>query len=817
MPEPYFFKFGEKGSGIRAQSSAAIQDFASIKQKCQASGELFTDKVFPANESSLYFSPGRRKAIQWIRAKDLGGDDTRFINEGASRFDVCQGELGDCWLLAAVANLTLNNKLFHRVVPRDQSFIGDDYAGIFHFRFWQYGKWIDVVIDDFLPTYNGRLIYMHSKDTNEFWGALIEKAYAKLHGSYEALKGGTTCEAMEDFTGGLTEWYELQNDSECPPNLFQIMMKAHQRSSFMGCSIDALDASQMEAELSNGLIRGHAYSVTSVKFVELKTSRMSGKIPLLRVRNPWGNEAEWKGAWSDGSKEWSVISEDEKAELGLSFSADGEFWISFQDFKSNFTRLEICNLTPEPLDEEEGSPKQWEASVFDGSWVSGVSAGGCRNNLNTYAMNPQYLISLVDIDEEDDDDMCTLIVALMQKNHRSKRKMGLESLSIGFGIYKLKDGQIDTDSNPDAQAGFQKHLLNTDFFRYNQSVARSPTFVNLREVTARFRLAQGQYCIIPSTYDPNEEGEFILRIFSEKPPQDVEENDDEISAVEPEDLPEGDVMIHVPSMPTRRDAGSKEVLPESSNNNLLEILKILRTCWMIFNPPNNETQMPAHQEKEDEEQAAKSSQSTDDFFAKVAGDDMEVCATELQEILNFALKKEFSFDGFTLDSCRSMVALLDEDRSGKLGLDEFTSLWRYVRHWCNVFKKHDADNSNSISANELRAAFNEAGLTVNRHILQCLVLRFGKVIGGNKGDIKVERALTLNDFVHCCIKLKYSILTWTSHAKAAKPNMGSMYGFPGYGGLGGVSLSRRGSKAIGLGGPSATFTLDEWVERMMYS
>ncbi|XP_062319633.1 calpain-1 catalytic subunit-like isoform X1 [Osmerus eperlanus] len=672
------------------------QDYEQLKQECVEAGCLFEDPCFPAEPPSLGFKElaphsSKTRDVEWLRPTELG-DDPQFILGGATRTDICQGALGDCWLLAAIASLTLNETLLHRVVPHGQSF-QDDYAGIFHFQFWQFGEWIDVVIDDRLPVKDGELMFVHSAEGNEFWSALLEKAYAKLNGSYEALSGGSTTEGFEDFTGGVSEMYELR---KAPKDLYRIIGKALERGSLLGCSIDITSTFDMEAVTFKKLVKGHAYSVTGLKTVDFRGQMER----LIRVRNPWG-QVEWTGAWSDNSSEWDEIDPSEREDLHLQME-DGEFWLSFQEFLRQFSRLEICNLTPDALSDDGLS--HWNTIKFHGTWRRGSTAGGCRNHPNTFWINPQYKITLLeeDDDPEDDEVACSFLVALMQKDRRRYRRQGQDMHTIGFAIYEVRA----------LRRGCQNVHLKKDFFLTNSSCARSETFINLREVSSRLRLPPGEYLVVPSTFEPSQDADFVLRVFTEKQ-SETEELDDEISADLEDEV--GFWTCTVTNVHCRH------------------------TFFYFQN--HNDSLFPLQDEitEDDIDDSFKS------MFSQLAGEDMEISVRELKTILNRVVSKhqDIKTDGFSTESCRTMVNLMDKDGSARLGLVEFQILWNKIRKWLGLFRQYDLDKSGSMSSYEMRLAVESAGFKLNNRLNQILVARYAE-----------NEAIDFDNFICCLVKLE---------------------------------------------------------------
>uniref|UniRef100_A0A8C4TBQ9 Calpain 8 n=1 Tax=Erpetoichthys calabaricus TaxID=27687 RepID=A0A8C4TBQ9_ERPCA len=439
------------------------QDYNLLKKKCLQAGKLFIDNTFPGVPSALGFNelgPGspRSKGVVWKRPGEICANP-QFTIGGMSSTDACQGALPDCWLLAAIAALTTNKNAILHVIPDGQSF-QVNYAGIFHFQFWQFGQWVDVVIDDQLPTVNGQLLFDHSPGQNEFWSVLLEKAYAKLNGCYECLAGGSLTEAFEDFTGGISENYNL---NKAPENLFQIICKALNAGSLLGSYLDVRSLLTITSCLKKG--------------PELPP-KLNGKEQLLRIRNPWG-QVEWNGIWF------------------FTFMLSR---MSFSDYMKNYVRLEICNLSPDT--QGSGTVHQWTTSQFEGVWRIGSTAGGCIDHKATFRMNPQFYFKLLEEDDDRNVRGCSFVVGLMQKNARRNRIIDQDLNIIGFAIFQYK--------------GLTNIRLGNDVLLKQDPIAISSTFIDDREECDRFTLPPGDYVIIPSTQEPHKNGNFILRFFFEK-------------------------------------------------------------------------------------------------------------------------------------------------------------------------------------------------------------------------------------------------------------------------------------------------------------
>ncbi|VTJ72589.1 Hypothetical predicted protein [Marmota monax] len=198
------------------------QDFYSLRDRCLRSRLPFEDETFPAEASSIGQKLLQGKNLSFLEWKrpwtyrctqntddisyrvvtsttsecyqllhtvwfpvlpvetgELSEVPPHFILEDASRFDIQQGIAGDCWFLAALGSLTQNPQCLQKILM-DQSF-SHQYAGIFRFRFWQYGQWVEVVVDDRLPAIGRDCLFVRPRKGNqEFWPCLLEKAYAKV-------------------------------------------------------------------------------------------------------------------------------------------------------------------------------------------------------------------------------------------------------------------------------------------------------------------------------------------------------------------------------------------------------------------------------------------------------------------------------------------------------------------------------------------------------------------------------------------------------------------------------------------------------------
>jgi len=287
---------------------------------------------------------------------------------------VKQGAVGNCWFLSALAVVAEQPYLIRQLMPHKQ--LND--VGIYQVNLCLDGKWTPIIIDSYLPIIKSKKAAPQKPAQQEFrgivgdrdfvpafcdvpkgqmWPALVEKAYAKAHGSYAQLSGGFIAEALADMTGAPTETLVFdgnQNHLEWRDMLWARLLSFQESGFLMGVAT---------SRGGEGLVGGHAYSVLDVlEFQDVlvgeqqrvtdffsgakgspakkKQRKSPTTVRLVRIRNPWGKR-EWKGEWSVNSDKWTTAL---RKRLGnQSFAkGDGTFFMSLEDVMAHFHHMDVA-------------------------------------------------------------------------------------------------------------------------------------------------------------------------------------------------------------------------------------------------------------------------------------------------------------------------------------------------------------------------------------------------------------------------------------------------------------------------------------------
>jgi len=389
----------------------------------------FVDPDFLPTDPSLYgnLDSPFDTLIQWRRPEEFisiengtsegtsGAGPLTIYNPVIEVNDIKEGALGDGWFISAIATLAEVPPLIDRLFLTKEV----SKEGVYRVKICKNGEWTAVTVDDYFPCIPDSGPIFARSSPNELWLMLLEKAYAKVHGSYLALKGGFAHEALIDLTGCPCTYYnfgdEFVKDMIKNGSLWAKLKEAEEKGYLLSASTSGeqrwADTPTGDTE-DNSLLAGHSYTITTL--TEIKGQK------LLKIKNIWG-QFEWTGDWSVNSPLWTP---EIKKELGLNMEEDegNTFWMSFSDFLSNFKALNICCV------------KNWQELRIKGKFIRVQD----MDNPNIEVVFSKWYYN-VEITEK-----TQLVIAVHQEDERIDGTLARRPyLDVGIAILKKTGDSID--------------------------------------------------------------------------------------------------------------------------------------------------------------------------------------------------------------------------------------------------------------------------------------------------------------------------------------------------------------------------------------
>jgi hypothetical protein len=269
----------------------------------------------------------------------------------------------------------------------------DDFKiyGVISCRFYVEGEWVEVITDTRLPCVRNELTlqqtpaYSKSPNSSEMWVALLEKAYAKAVGSYEAIQKIKLHETLLHLTGGSIQQYFTADGEGVTPlwatvlNIFQeedvlVMARPNQdnEEENMGMEAGLADVPNLDGEDGDRPTTPPVASPSAsgpsspdrrkekspdANFRSNRTYVLASYLDvatfhLVCVFDAW-RDVNWSGAWCNDSGKWDDFPEllhAAEADTRTNWTRDdldsGYLWMSLEDFKALFCEVTACKLFP---------------------------------------------------------------------------------------------------------------------------------------------------------------------------------------------------------------------------------------------------------------------------------------------------------------------------------------------------------------------------------------------------------------------------------------------------------------------------------------
>ena len=542
---------------------AVREEISRLRRKLHNQAETFGEVSLALNVEGIK----ERETQKWsschaiTESKEANGKPRKtkrttslFGEGGPSPNDVVQSaHLGDCYLVAAMSVVAEKPELVRRMFPdcTDSSGIlplGKEVKVLINHQ----KQWREIIVDTSFPieqTSNTeaavassegagggekegvreelKLLYGKSSRPGTYWVSFLEKAYAKVYGSYAAIQGGDIAEALSDLTGFPVVTIKVGNKS---PSNWDTMLGHHSAGQLMACGFICSDeeaAIRRKQGVSSVVRSNHAYSMLNVQQVVVhKTKSKRREVVVVRLRNPWGHlEADMHAASFDLPKDVKdALAQhqmgggggDRKIAGADADKDDGTFWLEWSQFAKSVNHVYVC------LSAGADSASRLDRVESVGRWTA-QAAGGC-STYPTFRRNPMYKIDVPSDDgritltltqpdvrlkrrQEKNNDVAAVFVLGDTERHGAKKKRverakdtvfsQLSYNQIGLEVISLRNNET-----PHVVLGSYDTVIKSSYW-------------NKRDVTlGPFNVSKDDtLVVVPSTYYPGQISSFLLSAY----------------------------------------------------------------------------------------------------------------------------------------------------------------------------------------------------------------------------------------------------------------------------------------------------------------